>query len=502
MKIENILNHLESFRTDFIDIQVRDRDINEICHVSEFSKEKDSRTIYYGKAEEFTQRLGGMIIISDQPVHCQYGCECNFIIVDRDFLKSSIKIIKELLEQENKLVLYRSEVFEAILNKSDMRRILEITFKYLKNPITVTDSRYRLVELYPDKKLNEPVWDSIREKGYADQELMNQIESDNTKIETLKRNFPFYLDWGFAQNFRRIARKISDGKRFFGVIGVLESYEKFIRIDLEIVNSLSMIVLNLILETNPPNDESISYKQTFLSNLIEGDVYDSGKIDHAFKIGNFNWQAPYQIVNIPFDINNFNLSVLKNLQEDIMLELPYAQATVHESNIVLLFYGNQIQGSIERINSILRKFDLDCGISDKFYELSESTVYYEQAKAAYRFGVRREEGKLHYYNDFFEEHFIKTINKSLNSKIFIYPGLYKLVAYDREHHTSYSETLEAYLECYKNINEVSKIMHIHRNTLNYRLKKIEEILGISLDDNKMCRHMHISMQILKRKSVG
>lgn len=503
MKIKNVLNHIENYRTDFVNNHVWDYEVKKICHIKEAEENTDSDVIYYGKSKDFIQRISGKVIISDTPVTCQYGCECNFIIVKEESLDSIKKIIEELLENEHKLIMYKNEMFEELLGKSDLNRILEISFKYLENPIIITDSRYRLVNLYPDKKLNEPVWDTIRDKGYADQELMNQIESDHTKEETFKRNFPFYLDWGFAQNFRRIARKISDGNRFFGVIGVLESYENFERIDLEIVECLSMTIRNIILSTNPPTDESTSYKQTLLSNLIEGDVYDDKKLKSAFKIGNLKWNPPYRMVNIPFDMNNFNLSILRSLQDEILSNIKSAQSTVNASNIVLLFYGEDIYESIEKINLILEKYKFDCGISDEFFDLTEAGVFYEQGKAAYRLGVNRENKKTHYYNDFFEEHFIKTINNRLDSKIFIYPGIYKLIAYDNEHQTNYAKTLEIYLDCYKNINEVSSLMHIHRNTLNYRLKKIEELLEISLDDNKLCRHIHISMQILgNKKSVG
>ncbi len=40
------------------------------------------------------------------------------------------------------------------------------------------------------------------------------------------------------------------------------------------------------------------------------------------------------------------------------------------------------------------------------------------------------------------------------------------------------ETLKSYIENNGNINEVSSILHIHRNSLNYRLDRIESIFNL------------------------
>lgn len=45
-----------------------------------------------------------------------------------------------------------------------------------------------------------------------------------------------------------------------------------------------------------------------------------------------------------------------------------------------------------------------------------------------------------------------------------------------------SETLENYLNCSCNAKKTAEVMFVHRNTLNYRLKKICEILSCDLDD--------------------
>lgn len=430
----------------------------------------------------------------------QYGCECNFILLPEHCLDEAASRIDTLLEQEPILIRYKNELLEGILEKKTLKEMLRISFRYLKNPIMITDSRYRLVELYPDKKLNEPVWDSIREKGYADQELMNQIESDHTKDEVLKRSFPFFITWGFAANFPRIGGKISDGRRFYGVIGVLETYGAFRPIDLDLVDCLCQVVQRFLQNTNPPTDDAESYKNTLLSNLVDGALTQSEDVVEAFRIGGIKWRPPYRIISIPVDLNQMSLMTLKRLQEEILQSMHHVQTTLHKSNLVLLMHQDEKEQG-KKLESLLGRYQLECGVSNGFSDLTQSKVHYEQSALACQYGVGNERSCLHFFEDHYEKHFFRTIRSSVDAGLFYHPSLSALIQYDQEHQSNFVETLYWYLVYYKNLNHVAQQLHVHRNTLTYRLSKIEDLLGISLDDNATCRHLHLSLLIEKSKNV-
>ena len=61
--------------------------------------------------------------------------------------------------------------------------------------------------------------------------------------------------------------------------------------------------------------------------------------------------------------------------------------------------------------------------------------------------------------------------------------LKKLEMYDNTNSSFLIDTLLNYYMCGFNIGKAAQMMYVHRNSLQYRLKKIEEILEISLDDS-------------------
>lgn len=62
------------------------------------------------------------------------------------------------------------------------------------------------------------------------------------------------------------------------------------------------------------------------------------------------------------------------------------------------------------------------------------------------------------------------------------PLLYPLKEHDREHKSDFLKTIAVYLSLSGNLKESAAFLHIHTNTLLYRLNRIAEITGKSLKD--------------------
>ena len=64
-----------------------------------------------------------------------------------------------------------------------------------------------------------------------------------------------------------------------------------------------------------------------------------------------------------------------------------------------------------------------------------------------------------------------------------------LEEFDSTNGTDYMDTLRCYLENDSSVQEVARIMFVHRNTVNYKLRRIKEILGCELNYEDKLRLM-------------
>ncbi len=82
----------------------------------------------------------------------------------------------------------------------------------------------------------------------------------------------------------------------------------------------------------------------------------------------------------------------------------------------------------------------------------------------------------------------------------LHPELQKLKTYDQTHHTEFYETLYVYLKNGKSIVDTTRELNLHRNTLLYRLKRLDELLEADLKDAMVRLHLWISFEIDKSGS--
>lgn len=70
-----------------------------------------------------------------------------------------------------------------------------------------------------------------------------------------------------------------------------------------------------------------------------------------------------------------------------------------------------------------------------------------------------------------------------------------LVEYDRVNGTDLTDTLQAYFRFSGSVKETAASMFVHRNTVSYKLNKIEDILGVSLSDFRTREFLSVGLQV-------
>lgn len=74
-----------------------------------------------------------------------------------------------------------------------------------------------------------------------------------------------------------------------------------------------------------------------------------------------------------------------------------------------------------------------------------------------------------------------------------------LVTFDNDNNSDYLDTLETYILCGGSVNETAAKLHTHRNTINYRIHKIKEIMPFDMDDPDS--HFMIKMALYVHKNL-
>ena len=172
--------------------------------------------------------------------------------------------------------------------------------------------------------------------------------------------------------------------------------------------------------------------------------------------------------------------LLTRICRKINEEVPTVLAAVRDERLIILRNlgqddAKENQRELNQLKEILSE-DFYIGISSPFRGFEQSEIYYRQGRAELdrceKEGVRYSFGRAHLLDSLRE-----VIQKNDLLRTYVEPVLLTLYLHDARNGTACYETFRAYCFSGFHKSETAGFLSLHRNTLNYRLERIEEVLG-------------------------
>lgn len=239
-------------------------------------------------------------------------------------------------------------------------------------------------------------------------------------------------------------------------------------------------------------DETSNLRDRFLSEVIFGNGLNSQVIQANCREMGINEKVLEQVFLI-------HLNGLKN--DQVVILATWLQSLFHEHNYTAMIcsYGDRIIGFMQsceqnrqpvleifdsfhtQVQQEYRKISYTSNVSGKCNSTSDIAKSFQEIS---KINVLLE--KLHKTDHvfFYEEmrYFRMLIQyEQLQPMVhFMENVLGKLIQYDESKHTHLIDTLWCYFENNCNLQETSEAIFTHKNTVKYRLKRIQEITGMDL----------------------
>ncbi|MCI3922988.1 helix-turn-helix domain-containing protein [Paenibacillus sp. TRM 82003] len=161
------------------------------------------------------------------------------------------------------------------------------------------------------------------------------------------------------------------------------------------------------------------------------------------------------------------------------------------NQLVLLVGCNEIDERAELVrcvDSIAERLPSQCGMTVRRTGIGRGVNDYTNVENSYQDALTLLELKKHFpETDLFlsiEEagyyRYLPSIQRTKQLEQIENPHIAKLMQYDRANQGELLKTLEVYLSCDSSVRDAAAALHIHMNTLSYRLTRITEVCGIDL----------------------
>ena len=275
------------------------------------------------------------------------------------------------------------------------------------------------------------------------------------------------------------------------------------------------------------------FQANVLDELLEGSFANGEAVlDRAKRLG-YNLSLPYNVITFAFRqldsrVRKKPLTIVldgRQLELDLPINETMARemqrlveqeanrrqiSTIHrvrDDRFVLLFStGKEISNPVEskklakvfhdRLAAHFTDLSVSSGLG-RFYENIEGiTKGAQESEKAVTMGLRLfGPGQLTYFGDLGVYRLLLSIGGQKELREFYHEILGRLLEHDARNGGELLQTLDNFFKYHGSPSKMAEGMHLHRNTLLYRLRRIQEISGVDLEDAETRMALHLALRI-------
>jgi len=398
------------------------------------------------------------------------------------------QLLNSLLEAFDYFIAWENRLLEASSRHAGIHELVEIAFEVIQNSLAVDDVSACKVFASIDspKAKYDPLWAACARGESLAQPLStstmvdmkgNIIDDFSDKPQILKN---FYPDGDPV-----IMMYIYNESEPVAVLAVRQDDPDLTEMNRQLFPLLGRYFAQAYEFTSA--DSVLRTSTAILRDLLSGQAVSP---EASKRFVQFKLPPPYRLVVLQHESRKDHLwtsgltnLIQRTLSNSVTLEL--------NSNIVSLVPEQSAGILAKQIGKTHGSEKFMIGISMPILHLEEVPTGYHQAK----FALSQLHGKAgvaeceHHAFDYM----IGEMRQLPFTSELLHPALRLLMNYDSENQSELRKTLSAYLQCQQNQNETAQMLHVHNNTLKYRLRRIREITGLTLTEERELDYLRLSV---------
>lgn len=437
-----------------------------------------SSNVYIGLGDDYIDDYYGKIIIVNEE---------DIIYIDGNDLDF---IFNEILDAFDFYNTWYSKTKDDILNGYSLEDIINNCNNILNDTILICDSAYRITLISSSKyvSFDNPIWQYLLANKSLPLDIIIKI---NSKINNLNYQYSSYMFSMDEFPCPCICKNLLYENNHIGWLVYIEDKTKFTNSTLQLCDTLG----DLIIEWFPFNKNSSLLKSEV--NIFKDIIDENDEPSHLINSLNIiDWKEDDTKVLININSIENNFDIIKPLYRYLKESYIDSFITTYNNSIIFLVNLNKkrIDILLEELKPWLIRCNSYCGVSYPFKALYLLRDSYYNSNIAIQYG-KKESGYINYCENHALDLILNIIKNNLNTDI-AHPSLYILRDYDEKNNSELYKTLREYLINERNHNNTSHKLSIHRNTLSYRLKRINDLINVDLNNPDIRIHLLISYNLI------
>ena len=444
------------------------------------------------------------IVIEDQlrPETTLANSPSKLIALSKDGdLAAVMTILEKLFAEQRRIGECSIKLLQACQKGYTIQQLLDLGYQLLNNPLLLVDISLCFIAHSGGNNIeNEPLWEWTLSKGYVDKEYARSVMTDDSTNEKEDGEEVLVIWETGLLNHRQLVGRVLKNKRPLAYLKLLEYHHPITDCDEEILIMLCNVLAMNMEDANAIVNASNSLSDTFLTALLNQKMYDHAAIEERERMYGLKLYKNLFAVVIRIDNRqntNDRLYYLKRIFQNFFNR---QTVIIYNGQLVILLdtITEEIQNEREMAAfvSLLEENDCTAGISKIFYHLYDFCEHYKQAYNALSLGdLLKKTSRILNYDELIIPHMILSFRGETNIRNLIHPAVKVLKDLDQKKGSNFLETLIVYIKHNQDTTLTAKSLHIHYNTLKYRINRIIEITNIDFSDSETLFNIQLSVKV-------
>jgi len=417
-------------------------------------------------------------------------------------------ILRQQFDHIGKSLHIHEVLSRLVLEGKSLDDIVESLANLLNRSVTIEDPSLRVLAHASPGPIDELRRRSISE-GRTPPEFVTYLEEqgifERLKADPRPQRVPSLPKLGMT--LERTIAPIIVGPNLYGYVWIIATEGPLTELDFLAIEQAATVAALAFTRQQAIFEAEQRVKSGLLDDLLDLDTYQDV---HALRqtLQKLGLQRGYQVLVLgEFSQNPMGAYTLASLVERELASADLQATVVQRLNRLIILLANpDSQTGLAISNRILQRAvqqgdPLIIGLSRGSKAETQIRQSYGEAAEAYRVGrlLSKNQPGVWPFEKLGFLHWINQIPGETLSSGHYYRLVSEITERDRLQGDEYLKTLEAYLDCRGNKQQVSQKLFIHRNTLRQRLQKLNDTWGIDFEDAYTLVNLYIALKARQLK---
>jgi sugar diacid utilization regulator len=423
------------------------------------------------------------------------------VYTDAAAFEKGFLLAVSLLAQEQNLSRGLGTIMAMIMNDDGTQQVVDAVAELFDSPAALVDRESNVIAYSESRPLPKSTMREELEQGHLNTQSYSEMVGASGGRKDLPEPVRFAVR-GTRGGVICYVTNVYIGSTFVGSLLLFTDERGLSQMEVEYLSRITNILAIEMKKNGVYTRSMTNYISYVLANLLD-DPKSSEQADVRERLAAHGVKLKRYLHVLLIDASgdrrsSTELNLIAHRIQDVIAGTVYL---VRISKVICLMSSNSPsleKDTLEKLESLARDAQVKIGVSGTFEDAAETSERVTQAQHALKTGERLLPTTLVCQ---FEElglyDLVYRVSSDLPISSYEYRPLLVLREYDRVNNTQLLKTLVCYLLMPRDTSLVCERLGIHRNTLYYRLKKIQEVMGVDVDAGPVVTKIFLTLVMLR-----